>query len=786
MDTYKAIDLERPHGFLIWRGKQTAIGSKDKLPVGEPLVIISDSEAYGTLTLKEPAQMAVKVFDSQEQSRSHCIRPEERKQWWPDATALWVHDIESFEKLDEMAPVEITKSNGLLCEIEYRDVVPLSDDEAALVEQVRRLPKQIILSPNAVALTGAKFYDCEDSYILTDELAASILPAFKSKLEGALRAVCNLQEINYASQGDCKHMPIYQLALVRLPRFDIQGEGELKKKEVVAVESSKQEEADMPYEIQERNDGQWCVIKTETGEEEHCYEGADAEDKARALLAALRINVEEEEGQKQFDDSTWDGAASNWDTAAAYCRDCLIDVNPAGEDKVKDLCFLPYRKPGADSPNRAAIRAIVGGRGITRLQKPDDVSPDAWGSKLKAAANKIIGWYPGAFEQAAPESVYRIAGRERPEEKQIEEDEKVGRRLKKGWRAKLKELVGVLKEMLSWADYDDLEETAKEFESESGFTVKQIQGEPWFFSWTTNAFKDRQCEIFSTKSLEQYVAENEKNDDKGYFNVWHIPNTDFARKEWQGVVGRFLVEAGPFLEDAKGQAAKQFFRQYPQRHPTIAPEGWGMSPEFRFLPEEREKGIYNWLWITRSSVLARAAAANIWTEGGITEMALSKQQEEAGKTIFGEDLFNSLVAEGEQKTAELEEAGVAHKSEEKEQQAENTGEEEGQEQGEKATEFTLDDIVTAVAQQVSGDFAPITEAMVKMAEQVAEVTARIQKLEKDEQIRQKAEVPRFMLQVKRASEAEETALSDDELKETAKPKEANSGDQSLAGHYFGK
>lgn len=107
-----------------------------------------------------------------------------------------------------------------------------------------------------------------------------------------------------------------------------------------------------------------------------------------------------------FDESAWDGSASNWETAEAYCRDCLIDINPAGQEKSKDNCKLPYRKPGG-AVNKNALRAMgTGARGLPAVDAP--------ASAKRKAANWIIDKWPQAFDQPAPESIYRIAGKSRP------------------------------------------------------------------------------------------------------------------------------------------------------------------------------------------------------------------------------------------------------------------------------------------------------------------------------------------------------------------------------------
>jgi len=109
-----------------------------------------------------------------------------------------------------------------------------------------------------------------------------------------------------------------------------------------------------------------------------------------------------------FSNKPWDGSASRWDTAEAYCAACLIDLNQGDGPKVKALCYLPVKDPGGGY-NRNGIHAAAGGRGITRVQ---GVPAEA----KRAAARKLVSLYREMGE-VAPESVYRIAGMKRPAEK---------------------------------------------------------------------------------------------------------------------------------------------------------------------------------------------------------------------------------------------------------------------------------------------------------------------------------------------------------------------------------
>jgi transcriptional regulator with XRE-family HTH domain len=316
------------------------------------------------------------------------------------------------------------------------------------------------------------------------------------------------------------------------------------------------------------------------------------------------------------------------------------------------------------------------------------------------------------------------------------------------------------------------EKEVKLFVNEVGIAQKEVNGELWHFTWSTNAFEDREGEIFSTKGLEDYVVNNESNQDKGYFNLWHINeedgnfNTDFAKKEWQGVIGRFLVEAGPYLDDTKGKAAKKFFKRYGSGHPEIAPEGWGCSPEYKYLPEERMTGTYNTIWITRTSTLSKFAAANIWTEArqlGGTKMALSDQQKKAAIEMFGDEFVGQMIQEAESKTTELEQAGVAHKAKESEEKTEQPELQQ--------VNINMEELAAEVGKQFTANLDPIAEAMATMATELKELKEWKERQEKEKEVKDLTESPRYVFNMTRASESESSIVTEDDDLKGQKPRE---------------
>jgi hypothetical protein len=503
--------------------------------------------------------------------------------------------------------------------------------------------------------------------------------------------------------------------------------------------------------------------------------------------------------------------------------------------KVAKKLVAEYRKldtPDGDIPvylwRLADLKPPEEAKGAALHWAFSEQHPDAWVAEVQADCLVVLDgdktyrvpYDGGGFverDKWVEVSYQPVDPKPEPAVKEIEpEAEKEGRRLRGdriGLLRDLKDRLGglgnVIAELLSWAEYTDAEpETVAElFNKEAGFAIKEVDGVPWFFSWSANAFKDRDKEIFSTAALERYVDEAETKQERGWFNFWHIPGTDFARKEWQGVVGRFLVEAGPFLDDERGQAASKFFDKYPDGHPDYAPEGWGSSVEYKYLPEERDAGVYKWLWITRTTALPRSSAANIWTESGKGAyiMALEGQRKEAAVELFGEEFVDKLETDAEKRTEELE-ADVEFKEAEAEEVVteEKTEEEtaepevEAEAEPEVAEEVTTEDVavteefVTAVAAEVSEkftvDFQPVVDVVELLTKGVDGLGERVAKLEKQEEVKQATELPRFILRtVKRASESEETVVEDDDALKESKPTETEKAhvDGSAADAFFG-
>jgi len=309
--------------------------------------------------------------------------------------------------------------------------------------------------------------------------------------------------------------------------------------------------------------------------------------------------------------------------------------------------------------------------------------------------------------------------------------EKAGRRIRgekvdilKTLHEKFNDVMATIKDLISFADYDD-QKPKEWFEKAEGIkSLKLKDGRAGLLTWTTNAFKDREDEIFTTKSLEDLVDRYFEKEVKGIYDFWHIPGSDFADVIWQGVSGRFLAEIGIFHDSEVGQAFKQVFIDYPDGHPEVAPEGWGCSHGFKYRSEDRADGVYEWFDKEKSTVLPASAAANPYNPK-LEVLQMDKKQKNALSTLLGDEMAETIDAKGESETKRLEEAGVAHKSkdnEKKEVEAavekkvdEPKSEDEVKDKGEKDSEptyLTFDDVkegFEGFAEVLKGIVADVSE-----------------------------------------------------------------------------
>ncbi len=150
-------------------------------------------------------------------------------------------------------------------------------------------------------------------------------------------------------------------------------------------------------------------------------------------------------------------------------------------------------------------------------------------------------------------------------------------------------------------------------------------------------------------------------------------------------------------------------------------------------------------------------------------MALTDEQRKAAEEIFGSGLAAQIITEAETESKKLENAGIAHKSGEP---AEVTP---------PAEAVTVETVVTELVKQL--DLSQLIGTIETVAQQMAAVTARLDKLEHGQKFTEENEMPRYVLQLKRASEAAQTIVAEGDALKEQKPKETKV-DGSLAGSFF--
>ena len=746
---FEVLELMSPHAYLMMSGKETAIASVSKLDIDKPKLIISKGEAFGIVELEEPAQVKAKEFDSEEWQKQHRVTPRERRQWWPEVETFYIYRLKQWHSFGKSRVYEDNQVKGK---------VKLTSEQWKQISKAKELPKQMVLVEDAVMIADDGTFAVDPSVGYSQELFDTLKATYEC-------------DISLDDKEKQYQIPLYSLALVR----------NHKARPIAPKKSQKQEgETIMPFRIRKIDD-EYCVLKIEEdgsdGESSGCH---PTQEEAEAQLTALNVNVTAEEKSVVYpglDEIITTGKQFSVDEYPSQLRRQFQNkFNLDGRD------IQPLEIFSNDAtPNTAGFIITNKDGGLFKI--------DYMTNDLGTTFADETMWIE-VIPDFKPKGFTRVAEFEKTE---AEKEEKLG------FIDQMKMLAKNISEYLSFASADQevhLEATAPLFESDAGMMQKEVNGELWHFCWSTNAFEDREKELFSTEGLEKYVAENEAREDKGFFNLWHINaedgnfNTDFARKEWQGVVGRFLVEFGPYLDNKKGQSAKEFFSKFSDGHPEIAPEGWGCSPEFRYLPEEREKGIYENIWITRTSTLPRLAAANIWTDTrqlARHKMALSESQLKAAIAILdSEDEIRQIIAEGERKTSELEAAGTAHKdkktSEEQPKQTDiNPLSEALNEKQEVAID--LEALAQEIGKQFQADINPLSEALEGVKHMVVELSERMQKVEGDQKLKDLTETPSYIVSL-RASKNEQTIVTEDDGLKDKKPQSAQQKNNLVSPEAF--
>jgi len=218
------------------------------------------------------------------------------------------------------------------------------------------------------------------------------------------------------------------------------------------------------------------------------------------------------------------------------------------------------------------------------------------------------------------------------------------------------------KEALDILLSDDGEYTgASILENPASLSVfKDSDGRYRWILQSSNAFRDRDNEIVSTKALEEDVEAADANGSYGPLRWWHCKGYDLGDCDFRMVHGRTLIESGTFRSNAIGERVKAHAGQLQVsigfNHPMNEPD---------------REGVFHHIRTFERSLLPAGKAANPFTRvivKGVDEMATKEEKLKALKAL-GIDP-DAVLQQAEQTEKELERQGVAFKENEAAAEAE--------------------------------------------------------------------------------------------------------------------
>lgn len=195
----------------------------------------------------------------------------------------------------------------------------------------------------------------------------------------------------------------------------------------------------------------------------------------------------------------------------------------------------------------------------------------------------------------------------------------------------------------------------KAFEIVSFKTFEDQTGQMRWISFSSNAFEDREEELFTTKALEEAVEHAEKSGERGPLLLYHVSSAEVGHCDFQAVQGRFLVESGTFSDTPLGQKALDYFTNSDEEHQV--------SIGYTYKDGDEKDGTYDWLRINERSVCPFGTAANPWTDFSLFgDKEMHDKQKEWMEKVFGAELAQGVIAKADSKTKELEDQNVRFKA----------------------------------------------------------------------------------------------------------------------------
>jgi hypothetical protein len=483
--------LRPPHGERSFNGEKTALVKAREFGIeDQPLILCSGSYAYGELRLAKPKVITLKEFN--ERYKEHRVPSRDRRKWWPDATELY------FYAYDEWKPFDLPRRVAVPAGVQT-----IMGDVKFLDEEVNQMGQDINVNfnmgPGTEEKADAPCSDCP-------------------------------QDCPDGNEEDCKeetkvtnnyHLIANSNAVSKEDFEALKAIAEDRKIWTSADATDHTEAADTPKKKQ-----QWA--STANGVLKDCIDAVDgtATDAQRKACEgkAVRIANAAVKGLDEKD-------IHDMRTEKARDEMPLMDIHEAVWDALSPSS--PDRVSSDDRPWPHEVKVYdthvtyeLEGRHFVRSYTIVDGK-----AQLGEAIEGMMVFVPTVVKELpvsdgeskaelVPESI------EKGEAKvQAAKEEKVG-----VWD----KIVATLQRLGGATELD--------FKGDAGFkTFDAEDGKTYIVTWTTNAFQDREGEIFTTEAIENYAAaawqEIKRSGSKGMFDFWHVPGSEFGEITVVGVEG---------------------------------------------------------------------------------------------------------------------------------------------------------------------------------------------------------------------------------------------------------
>ena len=192
-----------------------------------------------------------------------------------------------------------------------------------------------------------------------------------------------------------------------------------------------------------------------------------------------------------------------------------------------------------------------------------------------------------------------------------------------------------------------------DFAAGNSFTVfKDKNGEYRWIALSSNAYRDRDGEIVSTKALADDVERADRLKEYGALRFWHMPGVDIGQCDFNMLHNKTLVESGTFINEHVAVRVKERADQYQ------------ISIGFRHPPSEPGRdGVFHNIRRFERSLVPAGRAANPFTSLVVKEKDMNQQQKvEALKSLLGDpELVDGLLSQAATQEKQADQMGIAFK-----------------------------------------------------------------------------------------------------------------------------